>query len=237
MRYWTGAQYSYEFLTLAERQFLQRHTVGPFFSQEWNPNNLTQVRAQLQYKNFQTDPPITEENRDAFNYLLGFTHFFRFEGDRHFIKVGFEFDKEAAAGFDYSYEGMKALVGFQFTIPEIEVRFRVDGEFYLRSYRGENFLLSVAPNGPGTCWNSQGGICAKREDFEKLVLATLAKDFGRSSKACALPLPWGGPAPKATNNDCFTVSLDFLADLNRSRATPVFEYSRQVVSLGLTWRY
>ncbi len=248
MRYFTGLQYTYEFLTLGDFQFLNRHTVGPFFSLEENPSleenvgNLTQFRLQLQYKNFQFDPLVTEENRDAFNYLVGVTHFFRFQQDRHYIKVGFEFDKEAAAGFDYSYEGVKALVGFQVTLPALCttgvvgapqscLRARVDGEFHWRSYRGNNFIFSA---NPGNC-SFGPGACVKREDFEKLIQASLAKDFGGSSKVCALPLPWG--QAKATPSDCFTVSLEFLSDLNRSRHTPIFQYSRQVVSLGLTWRY
>ena len=235
MRYFTGLQYAYDFLTLGGRQFLQRHTVGPFFSldegafriAEATVNNLTQVRLQLQYKNFQTDPVITEENRDAFNYLVGATHFFRFEQDRHYIKVGFEFDKDAAAGFDYSYEGMKALFGFQATFPW-DVRFRVDSDFHWRSYRGKNFFLSATP---GVCTGPND--CVKRQDFEILLQASLAKDFGRTSKACN----FGMLGEKAQPFDCFTVSLEFLSDHNRSRNTKVFEYTRQVLSVALGWRY
>ncbi len=230
MRYFTGLQYSYEFLTLGDFQFLQRHTVGPYFSLEENANNLTQFQLQLQYKNFQAKPAVTEENRDAFNYLAGFTHFFRFAQDRHYIKVGFAFDKDAAAGFDYSYEGMKGIVGFQVTLGW-DIRARVDGEFYWRSYRGVNFLFSNVDGPPPVCPTL--GPCVKRVDFERIVQASLAKDFGHSSKVCTAALPWTTRAA----SDCLTVSLEFLADFNRSRATPIFEYNRQVLSLALTWRY
>ncbi len=219
MRYFTGLQYAFEFLTLGDFQFLTRHTVGPFFSLEENAGNLTQFRLQLQYKDFQAKPGITEENRDAFNYLAGITHFFRFAQDRHYIKVGFEFDKEAAAGFDYSYEGLKWLAGFQYTLPWYDIRARVDAEAHWRKYKGTNFLFAPA----------------KRDDLENIVQASLAKDFGSSSRVCALPLPWGNAKPAPS--DCFTVSLEFLADLNWSRNTRIFEYNRSVLSLGLAWRY
>ena len=230
MRYFTGLQYSYEYLTLGENQFLQRHTVGPYFSLEQNPNNLTQIQLQLQYKNFQFDPPVTEENRDAFNYLAGITHFFRFEQDRHYIKLGFTYDRDATIGGDYRYNGYQALVGFQVTLGW-DVRVRVDGQFYWRYYPYDNFLFSATP---GNC-RTGPEACVKRKDFEKIVQASLAKDFGGSSKLCTASLPWAWA--KRGASDCFTASLEFLGDFNRSRNTPIFQYNRQVISLGLSWRY
>lgn len=163
MRYFTGLQYGYEYLTLGEQAFLQRHSVGPYLAWEWNPMHFTQFQHRLQVKDFDAWSPFRDEERDAVNNLVGLTHFLRFQQDRHYIKLGYAYDHEAALGHNWRYQGHKALGGFQMSLPWWDVRLRGDAELYWRDYPGNNSTFA-----------------AKRRDFEQLYQVSLAKDLPRN---------------------------------------------------------
>ncbi len=162
MRYLAGLQYGYDYLTLGDRAFLQRHSVGPYLAWEWNPMHLTQVQYRLQVKDFDAHSDFRDEERDAVNNLVGLTHFLRFQQDRHYVKAGYEYDHEAALGHNWRYQGHKILGGFQATLPWWELRLRGDAEFHWRDYPNDNTTFA-----------------AKRRDFEMLYQASLAKDLPR----------------------------------------------------------
>jgi tetratricopeptide (TPR) repeat protein len=160
MPYFAGVQYMYDFLTLKYNKFLQRHSVTPYFSLVESPSHLTTVLYRFQAKDFFRDPTqVNQENRDALNHMVGLVHYLRFAQDRHYLKAGYQYEREFAKGIDYRYGGHKAIAGFLVTLPA-EFRLSATGEFFWRRYPKENYIFEVT-----------------RREFEKSVSVTLAKDL------------------------------------------------------------
>ena len=85
-----GLQYAYDFLTLDKDEFLQRHTATAVGTLVENSYNLTSIQGRFQAKDFRLPPStIHEEVRDASNWMVGFTHIFRFEEDKHLLRLGY----------------------------------------------------------------------------------------------------------------------------------------------------
>jgi len=209
MPYQAGLQYTYDYLTLGGDEFVQRHTVVPSFVLLPNSWSLEALQFRYQDKQFAQDSNILrEEKRDGVNYMLGFTHIFRFSNDQHLVKVGYQWDFDDTdgpnrRGRDYSYYGNRVLAGGQYTLPWFGIRLTDDFDVHLRQYRHRNVILpSQAP----------GSI--RRHDTEYTNVF-----------AVVTPLPY---------NLNFTVSYQTtFAQSNLD----VFEYRRNVVSGILGWTY
>jgi hypothetical protein len=72
--------------------------------------------------------------------MAGFTHYLRFQADRHYIRAGYQFDWEAAEGSNWDYLGHRALLGAQYTLPWWDLRLRYDFDVHFRDYRNRNTL-------------------------------------------------------------------------------------------------
>ncbi len=146
--YQLGTQYTYDYLLLNGVPFLERHTGTVFGTLVESPSHLTTVVGRLQAKNFLLDattPP--PDNRNAHNWMIGSTHVFRFAGDQHLIRVGYQFDLEDAEGSNFSYQGHRLLAGGQYTLPWGATRLRYDYEIHFREYRQAHLFLPVtSPN-------------------------------------------------------------------------------------------
>ena len=142
MPYQLGLNYSYDWLTLGSNPFLDRHTATVFGTLVEDARNLTTLIGRLQFKNFLSDAatvlPNPALNRDARNGMVGPVHVFRFAGDRHLFRIGYQFDIEDAEGSDFSYTGHRALTGGQYTLPWGDTRLRYDYEVHFRSYDNVN---------------------------------------------------------------------------------------------------
>jgi tetratricopeptide (TPR) repeat protein len=144
-----GLQYAYDFLTLDNDEFLQRNTVTLFGTLVENSFNLTTLQGRVQTKEFSHDTNIPrEEVRDAQNWMVGFAHVFRFEGDKHLLRVGYQFDVEDTRGRNFKYLGNRYQAGAQYTLPWGETRLKYDLDLHLRNYRHADTLLPVTA--PGT---------------------------------------------------------------------------------------
>ena len=97
-----------------------------------------------------------DEDRDARNWMVGLTHVFRFAQDKHYIRVGYQFDYEKADGRNYTYAGNRFLAGGQYTLPWGSTRLKYDFDLHQRHYLHANTLLPVV--NPGT---------REREDSEQ----------------------------------------------------------------------
>jgi len=150
MPYQLGLQYSYDWLTLGGNPFLVRNTITPFVTLVENAGNLTTFVGRLQFKNFLQDATVTPvENRDARNWMVGPTHVFRFAGDKHLIRLGYQFDYEDAEGADFSYKGHRLLTGGQYTLPWGDTRLRYDYEVHFRGYSNSPQVI-LPVTSPGT---------------------------------------------------------------------------------------
>jgi tetratricopeptide (TPR) repeat protein len=219
MPFQVGAQYSWDYLSLGGDDFLQRHTATLFGTLVENKRNLTTLLARFQDKDFFAVPgQFRDEDRDARNWMIGGTHVFRFAEDRHYIRVGYQFDYERTDGRNYDYAGNRYLAGGQYTLPWGSTRLKYDFDLHQRHYLHANTLLPAV--NPGT---------REREDLEQnhvfRIEQVLAKNLGPTSIGCAAT----APCP-------LTIAAEYqrtVADSN----LPVFAFNRNVWSLTLSWQY
>jgi tetratricopeptide (TPR) repeat protein len=219
MPFQVGAQYSWDYLSLGEDDFLQRHTATLFGTLVENQGNLTTVLARFQNKDFYATPgQIADEDRDARNWMVGFTHVFRFAQDRHYIRVGYQFDYEKADGRNYTYAGNRYLAGGQYTLPWGSTRLKYDFDLHQRGYLHANTLLPAV--NPGT---------REREDLEQnhvfRIEQLLAKNLGPSVIGCSPT----APCP-------LTLAAEYQRTVAESNLA-VYSFNRNVWSLTLSWQY
>jgi len=230
--------YAWDMLYLRETEFLRRNTAtlsGVLVEKEPGPaetlvnairnvGHLTQSFFRFQNKEFFEDNPLplAEEFRDANNYTAGILHLFRFAGDKHLVKVGYQVDWEDAEGRNYRYLGHRLLAGVQYTLdlpaalrtswnPSPQLRLYYDVDVHLRDYSHKNSLLPT-PN-PGRKWRQD-------EEYNNTV---------------RVEAPFDGPAifGEATRMALALTYQNTVADSNIA----VFNYTRNVYSLTLTWSY
>jgi tetratricopeptide (TPR) repeat protein len=161
--YYLQLLYSYEYITLGGDEFVQRHTVTPYFTLVESERHLTAVVVRLQAKDFALDGDVPEERRDGTNVMAGFTHIVRFARDKHLLKVGYQWDREEPDGRNFAYQGHRLLAGFQYTLPWRGLRLNYDVDVHFRSYRHRNTVLPTTA--PGT---------VKRSDTEMNHVVALA---------------------------------------------------------------
>jgi tetratricopeptide (TPR) repeat protein len=140
--------YTYDYFTLGEDPFIQRHIVAPWASLAEGRYHLTTLQARYMNKDFfEKSDVLPEDNRDATNWMLGVNHLLRFQRDRHLLRVGYQWDVENATGRNFSYDGHRVLAGAQYTLPWAGVRLNYDFDVHLRGYRHPHSTLPAdAPN-------------------------------------------------------------------------------------------
>jgi len=204
-----GLQYTYDYLELGGEEFVQRHTLAPYFTLVENAGNLSSLTLRYQYKQFSNDTNIPrEEKRDGVNWMAGLIHLVRFEGDRHFVKAGYQFDYDdtegpTRRGRNFSYLGNRLIAGGQYTLPWHGIRLKYDFDVHFRNYQHVNTLFPVTA--PGT-------IARKDKEYTSILGAII-------------PLP---------HNLNFLLEWQRIWD-NSNLA--VFSYTRNVVSGTLVWTY
>lgn len=162
--YQLGVSYSYDWLSVGANPFLTRNTVTAFGTLVENANNLTTLVGRAQFRNFLQDSTTPSQlSRDGRNWMIGPTHVFRFEGDKHLIRLGYQYDYEDTQGRDFSYTGHRTLAGGQYTLPWGETRLRYDYEMHFRKYGNVN---SFPLTSPGTI---------KRNDTEQVHVVRIEK--------------------------------------------------------------
>jgi tetratricopeptide (TPR) repeat protein len=198
--------YQYDYVSLDDRSFVSRHTVAPGGTLVWNAMHLTQAQGRIQFKDFLhergelADPT---DRRDAFNYLAGFTHYLRFQADRHYLRGGYQFDWEQAEGRNWDYLGHRLLLGGQYTAPW-DLRLRYDFDVHFRDYRHLHAFLPTGIAAPAI----------HRIDRDMNHLFSVSKDLPHN----------------------LNVAVEYL--LNRSSSNlAVYDYTRNVISLSVSWRY
>lgn len=155
--------------------------------------------------------------------MFGLTHVFRFQADRHFIRVGYQFDWKAPQGSNWSYLGHRALLGGQYTLFPCgefnklwcDIRLRYDFDIHFRDYRNKLSFLPTGITEPTT----------HRSDRDMSHLLSVSKDL----------IPKDYDFMKAFSG-YFTLSLEYLLNRNISNLA-VFEHIRNVVTMSVSWRY
>jgi len=207
--YQASLQYSYDYLILDDDEFTQRQTVTSSGALVEDALNLTALQLRYQRKQYSNDTNIArEEKRDGSNWMAGITHIFRFEGDKHLIKLGYQWDFDDTRGpndrgRNFAYFGSRVLAGAQYTLPWRELRLKYDFDVHVRDYRYTHSELPV-------------GATQTKERLDKEWTHVVG---------FTLPLP---------NNLNFVA--DYQGTLARSNLD-AFTFSRRVLSLYFVWSY
>ena len=206
-------QYAWDMLYLREKEFLRRNTATLSALLVESERHLTQAFFRYQNKEFFEDNPrpIAEEFRDADNYMVGVLHLLRFAQDRHFIKGGYQFDVEDAQGRNYSYEGHRFLLGGQYTLPWYGIRLAYDFDAHLRDYLYRNTILPTYAPG-------------RRSRYDEELNNTVR-----------IELPFAGPSLWG-NTTRMTLSGSYQNTIAKSNLE-IFQYTRNVYSLTISWAY
>ncbi|MGH9650819.1 MAG: hypothetical protein ACRD3I_10160, partial [Terriglobales bacterium] len=210
----TSLGYDFDALFLDQQEFIQRNSATLSASLVENERNLTQAFARFQDKKFfQRIDTIKDERRSGQNYMAGFIHLFRFAQDRHYIKLGYQWDYDDTEGRNYDYVGSRLLAGGQYTLPWGAVRLKYDFDVHFVDYRNKDTIFpSLAP---GIRW---------RYDTEVTHNARVEVPLAGWFK--------GGPDWAQR----FTLSADWLGTHAQSNLA-VFQYTRNVYTTSINWSY
>ena len=208
-----GGQYGWDMLYLDDTEFLRRNTATLTALVVESDRHLTQAFFRYQNKEFFESNPLPEpdELRDADNFMGGILHLLRFAQDAHLVKGGYQYDVEDAQGRNYRYHGHRFLLGGQYTLPWYGIRLFYDFDVHLRDYTHRNSLLPTYA--PGT---------KRRFDDE----------YNNSIRA---ELPFAGPSIWG-NGTRMTLAASYQNTVARSNIE-IFQYTRNVYSLSLSWSY
>jgi tetratricopeptide (TPR) repeat protein len=149
-------QYAFDHMFLGGDDFLKRHTVALSGVVIEGARHFTQGFVRFQAKDFadvDQAQRIANDNRSGNNYMAGFLHFVRFAEDRHYLKIGYQFDWDDTGkddGRNWMYFGNRLSFGGQYTLPWWAVRLKYDLDVHFRDYTYKNTLLPTYA--PGTKW-------------------------------------------------------------------------------------
>jgi len=204
-----GVGYVYDYLVLDHDEFVQRHAVSTYLAVAESARHLTSVQARLEVKEYSEIRPLpVAEFQDAVNYLVGVTHFVRFDRDRHFLKAGYQFDYDATRGSNSAYHGHRFLAGAQYTLPWRDIRLAYDFDLHYRDYLHAHTLRPVAREGS-----------RERSDLEYTQTARVE-----------VPLPW------FTRDQAFFVTGEYTGKIADSNLRD-FSYPRNYATIYFTWQY
>lgn len=97
-----GLPVMYEFSTLGTSKFVQNGIANPMLSYFWLDRMLTQVGMQTTYSDF-FQTVSGAQNRDAWNIQPGMWQYIFFNDRKHYVSVGYNFERNYAKGSDWKY--------------------------------------------------------------------------------------------------------------------------------------
>lgn len=224
-RFFVGGQYVFDNQLLGENQFLRRNTGTLFGTLQvnaggdsfWNPTNVFSPFFRVQGKVFDNvaDVPLPpEENRDAINYTVGASHTFYWSGDRHWFRVGYQWDTDVARGRNWSYRGNRVLAGVQYTLPWWQTRLGYNMDVHFVNYLHANTLFPSTR--PGT---------VQRADIEQTHV------FAVEQPLPFLLSPQAG-APRAP----LALRVEYQIGVTSSNLA-LYALNRDVVSVSIAYQY
>ena len=224
-RYLAGGQYVFDNQWLGGDQFLQRNTGTLFATVQWNaagdsfwhPTNVTTPILRFQGKTFTnvTRFPIpSSDDRDANNYMVGLSHTFYWSGDRHWFRVGYQWDEDVAQGSNWDYRGNRILAAAQYTLPWWQTRASYSLDVHFANYLHANTLFPVI--NPGT---------VKRSDIEQVHIIAVEQ-----------PLPFLLRREGGATRAPLTLRTEYQIGVTTSDLA-LYKYNRNVVSISLSYQY
>ena len=230
-RFLVGGQYAFDNQLLGENQFLQRNTGTLFGTWQmnsggdsfWNPTNVFSPIFRVQgkvFNNFTGVPLPPEENRDAINYTVGLSHTFYWSGDRHWFRVGYQWDTDVARGRNWSYRGHRVLAGVQYTLPSWDTRLAYNMDVHFANYLHANSLFPILSLDPLV---HSGAV--QRADVEQIHVFALEQ-----------PLPFFVRQEAGAPRTPFTLRIEYQIGVTSSNIA-LYAYNRNVASVSISFQY
>ncbi len=146
--YHVANEYSFEYLTLGGREYVQRHAVAPWASVVW-AGQISGIQLQFQDQRYANQGDISpDDDRTGREWIAGLFHIFRFSSDRHLLRLGYQFDYDDTDGKNFRYLGNRVLAGGQYTLPWYDLRVNYSFDVQLRNYQYAN--TDFPTDAPGT---------------------------------------------------------------------------------------
>jgi tetratricopeptide (TPR) repeat protein len=224
-RFLVGGQYAFDNQLLGENQFLQRNT-GTLFAvlqlnsggdNFWHPTNVFSPIFRMQgkrFNNFTGFPLPPEDNRDAINYMVGISHTFYWSGDRHWFRVGYQYDTDVSSGRNWTYTGSRVLAGVQYTLPSVDTRLIYNMDVHFVNYVHANTLFPITH--PGT---------VQRADIEQVHIFAFEQ-----------PLPFLRRKEAGAPRSPLTLRFEYQLGVTSSDIA-LYAYQRNVVSMSVSYQY
>jgi tetratricopeptide (TPR) repeat protein len=224
-RFLVGAQYVFDNQWLGGEQFLRRNTGTLFSTLQWNsagdsfwrPTHVTTPILRFQgkdFNNFTSIPLPPSDNRDANNYMLGISHTLYWSGDRHWFRVGYQWDTDVAQGRNWDYRANRVLAGLQYTLPWWQTRTSYNLDVHFVNYLHANTLFPVI--NPGT---------VKRADIEQIHIFAVEQ-----------PLPFLLRREGGGTRAPLTLRTEYQLGVTSSDIA-IYKYNRNVVSISISYQY
>jgi tetratricopeptide (TPR) repeat protein len=224
-RFLVGGQYAFDNQLLGENQFLQRNTGTLFATLQlnaggdsfWNPTNLFSPIFRVQgklFNNFTGFPLPPSDNRNATNYMVGVSHTFYWSGDRHWFRVGYQYDTDVANGRNWSYYGNRVLAGVQYTLPSWDTRLSYNMDVHFTNYLHANTLFPTTH--PGT---------VQRADIEQTHIFAVEQ-----------PLPFLRRQEAGAPRSPLTMRFEYQIGVTSSDIA-LYAYNRNVLSVSISYQY
>jgi len=159
-------------------------------------------------------PAPPEEERSGINYMIGLSHTFYWSGDKHWLRLGYQWDMDDTDGRDFQYRGNRILAGVQYTLPRYATRLRYDMDVHFRSYLHANTLLPI--QNPGS---------TQREDTEQNHVFKVEQ-----------PLPWLLKQEGSATRAPLTLAVEYQI-ISAQSNIKVFQYNRSVLSVTISYQY
>ena len=153
---------------------------------------------------------LTANTQSGTNWMAGLTHTVRFDGGRHFIRGGFQFDTDAALGNNFDYKGYRIQTGGMYSLPWWNIRIRYDYDLYFRLYENPNTVLSRT----GNLLFGMSPVVTQRVTEHNHVLR-----FEKS-------LPYN-----------MTAAVEWQGTFSRSNTAALFNFDRQLVTGSVAWAF
>jgi len=210
MPFQSGVDFGFDTTSLGGDQFLNRYSLSLFASLVENQHHLTTMNSSVQIKDFESGD-LGNDTSSGTNWMLGFSHIIRFEGDKHLIRGGFQFDTDATLGRNFDYSGYRLQAGAVSTLPWKDVRIRYDYDVHFRLY-----------DHPNTTRLRNGSFLAIGESPDVTQRVTEQNHVFRVEKLFPHNI---------------TLALDWQLTFSRSNIAGIFDYDRQVVTWGVAWAF
>jgi len=216
-----GLTLSMDNTELGGDQFLRRYSASLFAMLVESARHMTTIQGSAQIKEFKetnvsqfADPAfraaLAADTRSGTNWMAGVTHIIRFEGGRHLIRGGFQFDTDAALGSNFDYKGYRVQAGGMYTLPWWNIRIHYDYDLYFRVYENPNTRFSQTGLLP---------VGASPTVKQKVTEQNHVVRFEKS-------LPYN-----------MTAAVEWHGTFSRSNMDVLFDFNRQLVTGSVTWAF